>query len=813
MLRSRKYYLFAWLLALLPLQYFAQQPSTKLAEYNIRNLSTIEERVFLLHSIQESEVYSFAPSDKDGYFDIYVSDGYTCDDSNANADFDFFLERSYEDWLAYTNLSKTERGNLFVEWRYQLDAPIFVMINEDFHRQLRDGNGTCDGALPFCTDNGLYQFPAGVNSGNLGTNVAPYFCQGYTPPYNPNTTGCLSMTRNPAFYYMRIADPGNLNIYMYSTPQVDIDFDCWGPFDDIATACDLLSCNTMVDCGYSSNATENCHINNALTGQYYILLITNFSNVPCNISFENVGTGTTDCDILPPLVTNDGPYCEGETISLFATSQAGASYSWTGPNNFISNEQNPSIANCTMQMSGTYTCSITIGEQSNSSETEVEVHAQPSPSITATPSAVIYGGTATLTADPGVQGSFDFHWEPADKVLNPDSQTTQTIPLQETTVFSVTVSQPGSPCVGTMQYTVSMSGSDLTATATADQYEICDNGETTLHALPVGGTGNYTYNWTPANTLNNAHIQNPVATPPVGTTTYHCQISDGLTSQEASVSILVNANDLLEGSIPALPDETVCDSAFWDPQGLEYTTTDLFNPANHYYTESDTYHRTYTNHYGCDSIVNMHIQLEYTPSPVEIVPTNLVAPHWVITATEFQVNSYDFSIWEDQHPYTCHWDSVTWQFEDPNVQWVLEPDTTTHPIGKRCRMYVLNHIDDTVWLRATVYNRCSLQGIPQRYWLTCSYYDIEERQENMPNFMVVPNPNNGKMTLQFENLTGKIDVKVYDMTGSLVDHTSTYSGGPNESIPYDLPHHSDGIYFIVVTAKEGTIAKKAVIKQ
>ena len=77
---------------------------------------------------------------------------------------------------------------------------------------------------------------------------------------------------------MRIDEPGNLDIHMYSTPSHDIDFDCWGPFDDMTDACDQLSCDNMVDCCYSTASTEHCHINNAQNGQYYILLITNYSN-------------------------------------------------------------------------------------------------------------------------------------------------------------------------------------------------------------------------------------------------------------------------------------------------------------------------------------------------------------------------------------------------------------------------------------------------------------------------------------------------------------------------------------------------------
>ena len=55
---------------------------------------------------------------------------------------------------------------------------------DDFTKGFRDGNASCDGAEPFCTGNGLYDFPAGTNSGSpCGTvyNAScdwPYDCTG-----------------------------------------------------------------------------------------------------------------------------------------------------------------------------------------------------------------------------------------------------------------------------------------------------------------------------------------------------------------------------------------------------------------------------------------------------------------------------------------------------------------------------------------------------------------------------------------------------------------------------------------------------------
>lgn len=261
-----------------------------------------------------------------------------------------------------------------------------------------------------------------------------------------------------------------------------------------------------------------------------------------------------------------------------------------------------------------------------------------------------------------------------------------------------------------------------------------------------------------------------------------------------------------------VPEEESCDSYYWDPQGQTYTTEDPFDPEDHVFTESGSYHRRYENALGCDSLVTMNVHFDYTPSPTEIFPmdTANTAPHWVVTATEFQINAYDFNLW-DTNP-SCHWDTVTWNCENaPN--WVLEPFGEK---GACCKVYVLTQVEDTVWLKARAFNRCAPEeGVEQKYWLVCSFYGIDEGSASTgsatASFDVVPNPNNGQMTLQFERFTGKIDVKVYDIKGVMVDNMQIYNGIESNSMQYNLKGGC-GVYFFVATGKEGVVAKRVIVR-
>jgi gliding motility-associated-like protein len=195
---------------------------------------------------------------------------------------------------------------------------------------------TCDSAGNFCADQTQYTFNAGVNSGSFGSDVT-----------------CLGSTPNPAWYAMQVGESGRINIHMYTTPQEDIDFACWGPFNTKPEGCGVLTtdcptCNNhgpssgvnpsnlggypvgnIVDCSYAPDDEEYVHIPNAVSGQWYLLLVTNFSNQPAQIHIGNdpSSTGTSNCAILSTPITDT--VCLGET-AVFKVDRPipGARYTW-----------------------------------------------------------------------------------------------------------------------------------------------------------------------------------------------------------------------------------------------------------------------------------------------------------------------------------------------------------------------------------------------------------------------------------------------------------------------------------------------------
>lgn len=212
-----------------------------------------------------------------------------------------------------------------------------------------------------------------------------------------NLSTCLGSTPQSTWKMLQIAAPGDLLIYIQQFSQYnnttcspdpsstnrDIDFACWGPFPDVYDGNDFLtklrngtftltsgssgshrpsngvhtqdpgsnpptyggypitSPNSipLVDCSYNAAATEWCFIPNAQQGDWYLLLICNYSQQPGFFSFTTVtssSTGSTNCDLLNCLDSNNPTPCEGNEFTLYCTMDpselpSNPQFTWNAP--------------------------------------------------------------------------------------------------------------------------------------------------------------------------------------------------------------------------------------------------------------------------------------------------------------------------------------------------------------------------------------------------------------------------------------------------------------------------------------------------
>jgi uncharacterized repeat protein (TIGR01451 family) len=120
-----------------------------------------------------------------------------------------------------------------------------------------------------------------------------------------NAYGCLGEIPNPTWFYLPVSASGTINLKIEQSsdiamqdPDLDVDFICYGPFTDPVTPCSgQLIADKIVDCSYSSDSVEFPVITNAVAGQFYIIMTTNYSDEPGYVRISEVGTsqGEIDC--------------------------------------------------------------------------------------------------------------------------------------------------------------------------------------------------------------------------------------------------------------------------------------------------------------------------------------------------------------------------------------------------------------------------------------------------------------------------------------------------------------------------------------
>lgn len=469
-------------------------------------------------------------------------------------------------------------------------AGIFILISN--WGALFAQSSSCNSAEPFCTGT-TYNFPMSTNTvAETGPNYA-----------------CLYSEPNPVWYFMLVSSPGDIIIGISSPEGNDVDFIAWGPFSSPTGACTAgltASCtycpnNTddptfypsgnTVDCSYDAASSEVCHITNAIVGQYYMLCITNYEDVPGTLNFSQIGgSGATNCNIvycsmtgltaipgscnpasntfsLTGQITFENPPATGQ---LIVTDNTGATQSYnppfTSPLSYTLNGiyADGATHTVTAQFSDAPTCSMQQTYTAPPSCTQTCIaNAGPDQSVCAL--------TTTLAAVI-LPGDHDLHWSCTDPGVSfgdatqPTTTVTANVPGTYTLVWHVT-SNDNISCTDDM---IVDFNEIPTVTIDASKTILCQG-----EALTLSGAGANTYAWSGSvvnatafypqssqtytvtgvstdNCTNTASIDITVIPSPlvvITTSPEHCDKSDG--SASANVTGGLPPYTYLWGTVPA----------------------------------------------------------------------------------------------------------------------------------------------------------------------------------------------------------------------------------------------------------------------
>lgn len=252
---------------------------------------------------------------------------------------------------------------------------------------------------------------------------------------------------------------------------------------------------------------------------------------------------TTQVDVTvntpTPTATNNGPICPGQTLQLAASPISGATYSWTGPNGFISQSQNPSILSVALADAGLY--SVTAQSPgcgvSAAGTTNVQVTTLP-PAPTITTNAPICNGQNLSLSASNITGA-TYEWTgPNGFVSTVQSPTISAANQLNAGTYAVvaTVSGCGASAPGTIQ--VSVRNVPVPPSVTSNS-PVCVSDTIRLFSVSNSTGPNRMFNWTGVNNFSSV-LQNPSISnvSSMNEGTYQVTVTDsGCTSAPAFVSV------------------------------------------------------------------------------------------------------------------------------------------------------------------------------------------------------------------------------------------------------------------------------------
>ncbi|HAD12119.1 MAG TPA: hypothetical protein DCF33_06735 [Saprospirales bacterium] len=364
-------------------------------------------------------------------------------------------------------------------------------------------------------------------------------------------------------------------------------------------------------------------------------------------TYTVTGTSTGSCTATasiviapPPTISasgNIGVVCLGSNITLNSTPTGGtppyASFSWTGPDNYQSNLEDPTAFPATANSGGTYTVVVTDTPGCTASGTvSISVSSNPAPTITAgSNSPVCSGANLTLNSTPtgGSGQGYTFLWAGPNRFGSTSQNPAPFIAtLAAAGTYSVTVTD-NAGCSGSN--TTSVTVHALPIITASSNSPVSEGGTIQLSSTASGGSGSgYTYVWSGPNSYSSSDAQ-PAGFPATmaAAGVYSVTLTDGNgCTSTATTSVSVVACPTITASVSG----AVCDGGTITltsaPIGgaLPYTAFAWAGPNNYSANVEDpapfvanmqaagTYTVSVTDALGCVSTASVSVTIHPNPS-------------------------------------------------------------------------------------------------------------------------------------------------------------------------------------------------------
>jgi hypothetical protein len=246
-------------------------------------------------------------------------------------------------------------------------------------------------------------FLLNANSTNAGPNIS----YSWSGPNNFTSSGAQLLIQNlkaidAGSYQLSAIDSGcsaaslTCSLFVKPTPANPVitgpDAVCAGDRIDLSTP--TISGATYTWTGpnsFSSSLRTPSILNSTVanSGSYVVHASVN----GCK-SAEEIKTIVVNVKPISPVLTNNNPVCEGDNVTISTPFVNKATYSWVGPNAFVSSSQNIELDSIQLNQAGQYTCVVSLANcVSDPTTTILQVNPAPkAPSISSFPINKICSG-------------------------------------------------------------------------------------------------------------------------------------------------------------------------------------------------------------------------------------------------------------------------------------------------------------------------------------------------------------------------------------------------------------------------------------
>jgi hypothetical protein len=135
-------------------------------------------------------------------------------------------------------------------------------------------------------------------------------------------------------------------------------------------------------------------------GNYLVTVSIGGCSAPAAVTRVQVGVTPTGL-----FAMNNGPVCVGGVLQLTAPLISGVTYEWRGPNNYVSNEQNPLISNVATYQAGVYSVVARQGNCTSNAATTAVIVMETLPPFTAGSNTPICAGDSIHLSAPTIAGA------------------------------------------------------------------------------------------------------------------------------------------------------------------------------------------------------------------------------------------------------------------------------------------------------------------------------------------------------------------------------------------------------------------------